>query len=265
VIPIVNELGRTRIECNVTVKSTFNSKMFALNVVVLVPVPDYTAKANILVTNGKAKYDATKKAIVGGGAPAGWLGPRAGGRSSGSAAAGTCAAARPACWVRRPCLAWPGLRHPLQPSPLQVWKMRKFTGSAEHTLRAEVILVSTTKEHKPWAKPPISMQFQVRARAHACSCPPPPFTPAPALAGGAQHRPHWGRAGLLLLGPWPRPRRGLLRRRRCGHVPPQVPMYSASGLRVSYLKILEKKMGSSYKVEKWVRKLCKSGDFLVRV
>lgn len=66
VIPIVNELGRTRIECNVTVKSTFSSKMFALNVVVLVPVPDYTAKANILVTNGKAKYDATKKALVGG-------------------------------------------------------------------------------------------------------------------------------------------------------------------------------------------------------
>jgi hypothetical protein len=64
---MVNELGRTRIECNVTVKSTFSSKMFALNVVVLVPVPDYTAKANILVTTGKAKYDATKKALVGGG------------------------------------------------------------------------------------------------------------------------------------------------------------------------------------------------------
>jgi AP-2 complex subunit mu-1 len=82
--------------------------------------------------------------------------------------------------------------------------MRKFTGAAEHTLRAEIILVSTTKERKAWARPPIAMQFQV-------------------------------------------------------------PMYSASGLRVSYLKILEKKMGSAYKVEKWVRKLCKSGDFLVRV
>jgi hypothetical protein len=31
---------------------------------VLVPVPDYTAKCTILVTTGKAKYDATKKAIV---------------------------------------------------------------------------------------------------------------------------------------------------------------------------------------------------------
>lgn len=64
VIPVVKELGRTRVECNVTVKSTFNTKMFALNVVVLVPVPEYTAKAQILVTNGKAKYDATKKALV---------------------------------------------------------------------------------------------------------------------------------------------------------------------------------------------------------
>ena len=37
----------------------------------------------------------------------------------------------------------------------------------------------------------------------------------------------------------------------------QVPMYSASGLRVQYLKVWEK---SNYKVEKWVRKVCKSGD-----
>lgn len=41
----------------------------------------------------------------------------------------------------------------------------------------------------------------------------------------------------------------------------QVPMYSASGLRVSYLKVWEK---SSYKVEKWVRKVCKSGDYSIR-
>lgn len=148
VIPVVKELGRTRVELDVRVKSAFNAKLSALNVVVLVPVPDYTAKANILVTNGKAKYDATKKALV--------------------------------------------------------WKFRRFTGDTEHTLKAEVILVSTTKEHKPWARPPIAMQFQV-------------------------------------------------------------PMFSASGLRVTYLKILERKLGSQYKVDKWVRKLCKSGDFLIRV
>jgi hypothetical protein len=42
-------------------------KLFALNTAVLVPVPDYTAKCHIMVTSGKAKYDATKKAIVSGG------------------------------------------------------------------------------------------------------------------------------------------------------------------------------------------------------
>lgn len=66
VIPVVKELGRTRLEANVSVRSLFGAKMFALNTVLLVPVPDYTAKCNILVTTGKAKYDATKKAIVSG-------------------------------------------------------------------------------------------------------------------------------------------------------------------------------------------------------
>ena len=64
VIPVVKELGRTRVEANVNVRSTFGSKLFAMNVVILVPVPDYTAKANILVTTGKAKYDAIRKSIV---------------------------------------------------------------------------------------------------------------------------------------------------------------------------------------------------------
>ena len=42
----------------------------------------------------------------------------------------------------------------------------------------------------------------------------------------------------------------------------QVPMFSASGLRVQYLKVWEK---SSYKVDKWVRKVCRSGDYNVRI
>jgi AP-2 complex subunit mu-1 len=87
---------------------------------------------------------------------------------------------------------------------VQVWKIRRFTGSEEHTLRSVVGLVSTTKERKPWARPPISMQFTV-------------------------------------------------------------PMFSASGLRVQYLKILERKLGSTYKVERWVRKICKSGDYMTRI
>lgn len=46
------------------VKASFSSKITSTNNVVLIPVPEQTAKANILVTNGKAKYDATKQALV---------------------------------------------------------------------------------------------------------------------------------------------------------------------------------------------------------
>ena len=98
-------MGRTRLEVNVQIKATFSSKIYGMNMVVLVPVPESTAKANILVTLGKAKYDATKKSLV--------------------------------------------------------WKISKFTGETEHSLRAEVIMVSTTKEKAAWVRPPISMQFQV--------------------------------------------------------------------------------------------------------
>ncbi|KAJ9510835.1 hypothetical protein QJQ45_027757 [Haematococcus lacustris] len=149
VLPVVTDIGRTRMECNITVKSTFSSKLAAGSVVILVPVPENTSKAAILVTIGKAKYDATKKALV--------------------------------------------------------WKVRSFPGEAEHSLRAEVTLLATTRtEKKPWTRPPVTMQFQV-------------------------------------------------------------PMFNASGLRVAYLQINERKLGSAYKVEKWVRKLVKSGDYLTRV
>jgi hypothetical protein len=48
----------------IQIKSTFSSKLLATGVVVLVPVPENTSKATILVTAGRAKYDATKKALV---------------------------------------------------------------------------------------------------------------------------------------------------------------------------------------------------------
>ncbi|DBA77894.1 TPA: AP-2 complex subunit mu [Trebouxia sp. C0005] len=64
VLPIINEMGRTRLEVNVKAKSAFNNKLFALNVVISIPVPDNTAKADIQTTQGKAKYDAKKHALV---------------------------------------------------------------------------------------------------------------------------------------------------------------------------------------------------------
>lgn len=64
VMPTITEHGRTRLEFNVTLKALFSAKLSANNVVVLLPVPDHTAKANILVTNGRAKYDPGKKSLV---------------------------------------------------------------------------------------------------------------------------------------------------------------------------------------------------------
>ncbi|MCO5575306.1 hypothetical protein L7F22_029106 [Adiantum nelumboides] len=64
VFPSIKELGRTRMEVNVKVKSVFGAKMFALGVVVKVPVPKQTAKASFQVTNGKAKYNATLDCLV---------------------------------------------------------------------------------------------------------------------------------------------------------------------------------------------------------
>eukprot|EP00884_Botryococcus_braunii_P011632 jgi/Botrbrau1/2046/Bobra.0047s0023.1 len=145
VLPIINELGRTRLEVNVKLKANFNAQLFAINVVVTIPVPDNTANADLQITQGKAKYDAKKHALV--------------------------------------------------------WKIKRCQGMAEHALVGSVNLIATTREKKPWGRPPINMLFQV-------------------------------------------------------------PMYSASGLRVQYLKVWEK---SGYRVDKWVRKVSKSGDYSIRI
>lgn len=163
----------------------------------------------------------------------------------------------------------------------QVWKIKRFAGACEHSLRAEVTMVSTTKERKPWARPPISMNFQVTRAARATSAaehtlPRSTRYCCRCCVGGACGRcmlpcallhPLCQRASLpdqpvrcLVLRPRaPAALRSPRRLRR------KVPMFAASGLRVAYLKILERRQGSQYQVEKWVRKMCKSGDFLVRI
>ncbi len=45
-------------------KSVFGARMFALGVVVKVPVPKHTAKANFQVTSGRAKYNAALDCLV---------------------------------------------------------------------------------------------------------------------------------------------------------------------------------------------------------
>lgn len=46
------------------VKSVFGAKMFALGVVIKVPVPKQTAKTSFQVTSGRAKYNASIDCIV---------------------------------------------------------------------------------------------------------------------------------------------------------------------------------------------------------
>ncbi|KAK4349610.1 hypothetical protein RND71_032365 [Anisodus tanguticus] len=64
VLPTIKELGRTRMEVNVKVKSVFGAKMFSLGVVIKIPVPKQTAKTNFQVTSGRAKYNPAIDCLV---------------------------------------------------------------------------------------------------------------------------------------------------------------------------------------------------------
>uniref|UniRef100_A0A803PNC9 MHD domain-containing protein n=1 Tax=Cannabis sativa TaxID=3483 RepID=A0A803PNC9_CANSA len=64
VLPTIKELGRTRMEVNVKVKSVFGAKMFALGVVIKIPVPKQTAKTSFQVTSGRCKYNAAIDCLV---------------------------------------------------------------------------------------------------------------------------------------------------------------------------------------------------------
>jgi AP-2 complex subunit mu-1 len=80
------------------------------------------------------------------------------------------------------------------------WKIPRFAGNGIYTLRGEAILAAAI-EDKPWAKPPITLEFQV-------------------------------------------------------------PMYTASGLRVRFLKVVER---SQYEAVKWVRYMTRAGNYAVRI
>lgn len=147
------------------VKSHFCSKMFGTGVLVLVPVPQHTSKATILVTNGKAKYDGVRKALVWKVNPSStialtWTARRLDLDCKGAVHFGISPASYgrgkpPSCMMN-----WPSttLLFPL----LLLIQIPKFPGGTECALRAEVFILSTTaSEKKPWDRPPITMQFTV--------------------------------------------------------------------------------------------------------
>lgn len=62
--PIVNELGKLKIEYQIAIKANYAANLFATNVVVSIPTPLNTATATARVTQGKARYDPASNALV---------------------------------------------------------------------------------------------------------------------------------------------------------------------------------------------------------
>jgi AP-2 complex subunit mu-1 len=103
-IPQVTEVGRRRVEYDVTVKASFGSKLHATDVVVRIPTPLNASKTSQSASVGKVKYDPSNNQLV--------------------------------------------------------WRIGRFAGGSECSIRAEVEL-SPTENQKPWSRPPISMDFSL--------------------------------------------------------------------------------------------------------
>jgi len=146
VFPTIKEIGRTRIEASVTVKSCFSPKLTATGVEIYIPTPKNTATCTFRVTAGKAWYAPEKECLL--------------------------------------------------------WRIKKFPGTAEYSIFAEVkLLESVGLDKTTWLRPPITMTFQV-------------------------------------------------------------PMFTASGLHVRFLKVFEK---SHYQTVKWVRYVTQAGHYQFKI
>ncbi|XP_067951512.1 AP-2 complex subunit mu [Watersipora subatra] len=64
VIPLVREVGKSKMEVKVVVKSSFKSNLLAQKVEVRVPTPLNTSGVQVLCMKGKAKYKSSENAIV---------------------------------------------------------------------------------------------------------------------------------------------------------------------------------------------------------
>ncbi|CAO3598474.1 unnamed protein product [Absidia cylindrospora] len=65
VIPVVNEIGKTRVEYKINVRANFSPKLYANNVVLRIPTPLNAAKVEVKVgSGGKAKYVPSENCII---------------------------------------------------------------------------------------------------------------------------------------------------------------------------------------------------------
>lgn len=104
VIPLVREVGRTRMEVKVVLKSCFKPSTLGQKIEVRIPTPLNTSGVQVLCMRGKAKYKSSENAIV--------------------------------------------------------WKIKRMSGMKESQISAEIELLPTN-DKKKWARPPISMNFEV--------------------------------------------------------------------------------------------------------
>lgn len=61
---IVNEIGKTKVEYSVAIRSNYGAKLFATNVLVRIPTPLNTAKITERTNQGKAKYEPEQNNLV---------------------------------------------------------------------------------------------------------------------------------------------------------------------------------------------------------
>merc|ERR1712027_276026 len=64
VIPLVKEVGRTKLEVKVVVKSNFKPSLLAQKLEIRIPTPLNTSGVQLICMKGKAKYKASENAIV---------------------------------------------------------------------------------------------------------------------------------------------------------------------------------------------------------
>uniref|UniRef100_A0A4W6DCU2 Adaptor related protein complex 2 subunit mu 1 n=1 Tax=Lates calcarifer TaxID=8187 RepID=A0A4W6DCU2_LATCA len=64
VIPLVREVGRTKLEVKVVIKSNFKSSLLAQKIEVHIPTPLNTSGVQLICMKGKAKYKASENAII---------------------------------------------------------------------------------------------------------------------------------------------------------------------------------------------------------
>jgi len=64
VIPLVKEVGRTKLEVKVVIKTNFKPSLLAQKIEVRIPTPLNTSGVQLICMKGKAKYKASENAIV---------------------------------------------------------------------------------------------------------------------------------------------------------------------------------------------------------